>query len=94
MKLGMLESGESMNFNDRVTNASTALMAVRDLATYYDIPINIHFADHYIHVIVGFGTPYQTRRSWYSQDLYQRFSNTDEIYLEIKHDIERLKSKH
>lgn len=28
---------------DVVTNTSTGLMAIRDLATYYNVPIDIHF---------------------------------------------------
>lgn len=80
-----------MYSKDRVSNTTTALMAIRDLATFHEIPINIHFEDHYIHVIVGFGTPEQKRMSYYLQDMYREHSLNDRIYNEIEAAIELLK---
>lgn len=50
-----------MYSKDLVSNASTGLMAIKDIATHKEVPINIHFADHRIHVIVGFGTSRQKK---------------------------------
>ena len=78
---------------DLVTNASTGLMAIKDLATYNDIPINIHFDDHWIHIIVEFGTPYQKKMSVYPQDCYKSFGKNDLIYNDIEKVIEEIKEK-
>lgn len=83
-----------MHNKDCATNASTGLMAIKDIATYEDIPINIHFDKHWIHVIVGFGTPYQKKQSFYTQDLYRVFGQTDEIYNWIKEAVKKLKGEH
>ena len=39
-----------MYSKDLVTNTSTGLMAIKDLATFNDVPINIHFDKHWIHI--------------------------------------------
>ena len=76
---------------DRVTNISTALMAINELASYYDIPINIHFnAKGSIYIHVGFGTPYRKEMSFYPQDTYRIHSETDDIYKWVEDTIETL----
>lgn len=83
-----------MHSKDRVTNASTGLMAIKDLATYNNVPINIHFDSHWIHIIVGFGTPYQKKMSYYPQDCYKSFGKNDMIYNDIEKVIEKMKEKY
>ena len=78
---------------DSVTNATTGLMALRDVATYNDVPINIHVADHYIHVVVGFGTPYQKGMSWYLQDMYRYQAERDLIYKWIWDTVDELREQ-
>lgn len=75
---------------DQVTNISTALMAIKDLATSCKIPINIHFADEHIYVHVGFGTPYRKEMSFYPQDTYRLHSETDDIYKWIEETAENI----
>lgn len=66
---------------DQVSNISTALMAINELSSCYDIPINIHFdAKGRIYVHVGFGTLYRKEMSFYPQDTYRSHSKTDDIY--------------
>lgn len=37
---------------DVVKNTSTGLMTIRDLATYYNVLVDIHFTDHRINITV------------------------------------------
>lgn len=79
---------------DQVTNISTALMAINELSSCYDIPINIHFdAKGRIYVHVGFGTLYRKEMSFYPQDTYRAHSKTDDIYKWIEEAIETLAVK-
>ena len=80
-----------MYSKDLVTNTSTGLMAIKDLATFNDVPINIHFDKHWIHIIVGFGTPYQRQKSYYTQDSYKIFGETDSIYNQIEEMVNEVK---
>ena len=82
-----------MYSKDLVSNASTGLMAIKDIATYKEIPINIHFADHWIHVIVGFGTSRQKKMSFYTQDCYRGFAQSDKIYNWIEKAVDELKGE-
>lgn len=82
---------------DRVTNISTALMTVKDMATYDDIPIEMLFENHYIHIYVGYRTPYQKYALFYTQNLYRVYSETDGIRKWIESAIEEIqkeKSEH
>lgn len=65
---------------DDIKNITTGLMALRDIAGCEHIPINTHVADHWIHVIVGFGTPWQKKQSFYLQDTYRVQNHLDPIY--------------
>lgn len=77
---------------DIVTNTSTGLMAIRDLATYYDVPIDIHFANHWIDINIGSKkTAFQEHKSFYCQDLYERFGELDDIYHWIADAVKRVK---
>lgn len=79
---------------DQVTNISTALMAINELSSYYDIPINIHFdAEGRIYVHVGFGTFYRKEMSFYPQDTYRVHSKTDDIYKWIEETAEIIAAK-
>lgn len=82
-----------MYCKDLVTNLSTALMAVKDMATYNDIPIEMHFENHYIHIFVGYGTPYQKYVRFYPQDCYRAFANTDDIRKWIENAIEEIQKE-
>lgn len=79
-----------MNDKDRVTNISTALMALMELATACHTPINIHFAEHRIYVCVGFGTPHRKEMAFYPQDTYRDHSKTDAIYKWIDVAVEKI----
>lgn len=66
---------------DVVTNTSTGLMAIRDLATYYNVPIDIHFANHRININIGSRkTEHREHVSFYCQDMYKQFGESDGIY--------------
>lgn len=67
-------------------------MALRDIAGYEGIPINVHVADHWIHVIVGFGTPWMKKQSFYLQDTYRVQNNLDPIYNWIEEAIDEIKA--
>lgn len=73
---------------DSVTNVTTGLMAIRDLSTVYDVPINIHIDNQYIRVIVGYGTSYIKNANFYLQDMYKYHSLHDNIYTTIVKMIE------
>ena len=79
---------------DVVTNTSTGLMAIRDLATYYDVPIDIHFANHMIDINIGSTkTALQEHESFYCQDMYRQFGESDDIYHWIANAVERVKGE-
>lgn len=79
---------------DQITNISTALMAINELSSYHNIPINIHFnAKGSIYIHVGFGTPYRKEMSFYPQDTYRVHSKTDAIYKWVEDTIETLAVK-
>lgn len=78
---------------DLVTNLSTALMAVKDMATYNDIPIEMHFENHYIHIFVGYGTPYQKYVRYYPQDCYRMYSQTDDMRKWIEDALEEIQKE-
>lgn len=82
-----------MKDKDYVTNTSTGLMRIKDLSSLNGIPINIHFSDEFIHIIVGFGTYNQRRMSFRPQDCYKRIRETDEIYEWIVKTVEELRSE-
>lgn len=79
---------EAIFTKDLVTNATTGLMAIRDLSNVYDVPINIQINDHYINVIVGYGTKYIKNASFYCQDMYRYHSEYDTIYNRVVKMIE------
>lgn len=79
---------------DVVTNTSTGLMAIRDLATYYDVLIDIHFANHRINISIGSKkTAYREHESFYRQDMYKQFGESDDIYHWIADAIKRAKGE-
>lgn len=79
---------------DQVTNISTALMAINELSSCYDIPINIYFdAKGRLYACIGFGTLYRKELSFYPQDTYRAHSITDDIYKWIKKTIQDLAVK-
>ena len=54
---------------DVVKNTSTGLMVIRDLAMYYNVLVDIHFADHRINITVRSKKgPLRLCRSFYCQD--------------------------
>lgn len=63
-----------------ITNITTALMGLREIASINKVPINIQIDEDYIHVSVGFGTPYIKYRSYYLQDVFRYFKTKDKIY--------------
>lgn len=67
---------------NEVTNISTALMYIRDIARIEKVPININFDTEglWIYITVGFGTPYQKHQNFYLQDMYEYCSKRDQIY--------------
>lgn len=79
---------------DVVTNTSTGLMAIRDLATYYNVPIDIHFANHLINISIGSRkTEHREHVSFYCQDMYKQFGESDDIYHWIADAIKRAKGE-
>lgn len=75
---------------EMITNATTALMAIRDLCHWYNIPTNIHFDGSYITVIVNFGKGDSKIHRFYLQDTYRYSAKFDSIYEQIKKDIEEI----
>lgn len=63
-----------------ITNITTALMRLREIASINKVPINIQIDEDYIHVNVGFGAPYVKSRSYYLQDIFRYFQKKDTIY--------------
>lgn len=75
-----------------IKNITTGLMALRDIATLEHVPINAHVADGWIHVIVGFGTPWTKKQSFYLQDLYRYENKIDQIYTWIEEAIAEIRA--
>lgn len=64
-----------------VTNSTTALMCIRDLAMMYHVPISIHFDnDHYMRVFINPGSREEKKALFYLQDLYQEHTRVDKIW--------------
>lgn len=79
---------------DVVKNTSTGLMAIRDLATYYNVLVNIHFADHRINITVRSKKgPLRLCGSFYCQDAYKQFEESDDIYRWIADAVKRVKGE-
>lgn len=75
----------------RITNITTALMTIRDMAQYSDVAITIDFLnDFYITVYVGANGDKNMAR-FYLQDLYRYESKKDSIRDFIEKAIEDLK---
>lgn len=68
-------------------------MAIKDLATSCQVPINIQFSDHWIYVNVGFGTPNRTEMGFYPQDTYRLHAETDDIYKWIETTAESIRNR-
>lgn len=82
------------DIDEQVNNVTTALMDIRDIATYTDIPINIHFDSHVITVTVNFGKWNAKSEHFYLQDMYRYHQTSDMIYKWIKGAVEEIvKSK-
>lgn len=77
---------------NEVTNISTVLMYIRDIAMLEKVPINIYFDTEglWIYITVGFGTPYQKHQSFYLQDTYRSLSLKDLVYEWIKEAIKEI----
>ena len=79
---------------DVVKNTSTGLMAIRDLATYYNVLIDIHLSDHRINITVRSKEgPLRLRGSFYCQDAYKQFEESDDIYHWIAEAVEQIKGE-
>lgn len=76
--------------NKQVTNVTTALMAIRDVATCTEIPINVQFDSHVITVIVNFGKWDVKMEHFYLQDMYRYRQSSDMIYKWIKEAVEEI----
>ncbi len=76
--------------NKQVTNVTTALMAIRDVATCTEIPINVQFDSHVITVIVNFGKWDVKMEHFYLQDMYRYHQSSDMIYKWIKEAVEEI----
>lgn len=77
---------------DVVKNTSTGLMAIRDLATYYNVLIDIHLSDHRINITVRSKEgPLRLCGSFYCQDAYKQFEESDDIYHWIAEAVEQVK---
>lgn len=83
---------KATKYNDQcyVNNITTALMALRDMTQFDDIPIKIEFGDYYIYVTVGSGEEAETG-SFYLQDMYRNLSHSDLIYEWLMKKIEEMK---
>lgn len=80
---------------DVVKNTSTGLMAIRDLATYYNVLVDIHFVDHRINITVrSKKEPLRLCGSFYCQDTYKQFEESDDIYHWIADAVERVKGEY
>lgn len=75
---------------DMITNATTGLMALRDLATIYKIPINIQLDDHYITVIVNYGKCDSQMQQFYLQDMYRYEQDIDHVYKWVTDTIQEI----
>lgn len=79
---------------DVVTNTSTGLMAIRDLAKYYNVLVDIHFSGHRIDITVrSKKEPLRLCRSFYYRDEYRQFEESDDIYHWIADAVERVKGE-
>lgn len=79
---------------DVVKNTSTGLMAIRDLATYYNVLVDIHFTDHRINITVRSKKgPLRLCGSFYCHDAYKQFEESDDIYHWIADAVERVKEE-
>lgn len=78
---------------DVVKNTTTALMAIRDLAIYYNVLVDIHFTDnHRINITVRSKEgPLRLCGSFYCQDAYNEFEESDDIYHWIAEAVEQVK---
>ena len=77
---------------DVVKNTSTGLMAIRDLATYYNVLVDIYLSDHRINITVrSKERPLQLCGSFYCQDAYKQFEESDDIYHWIAEAVEQVK---
>lgn len=79
---------------DVVKNTSTGLMAIRDLAMYYNALVDIHFAEHRISITVRSKEgPLRLCGSFYCQDAYKEFEESDDIYHWIAEAAEQIKGE-
>nr|DAI86269.1 MAG TPA: hypothetical protein [Caudoviricetes sp.] len=83
-----------MSNADVVTNTSTGLMAIQDLAKYYNVLIDIHFSDNKISITIrSKDGPLRLCGSFYCQDAYKGFETSDDIYHWIVDAVERVKGE-
>lgn len=79
---------------DVVENTSTGLIAIQDLATYYDVLVDIHFADRRISITVRSKEgPLRICGLFYCQNPYEEFEKSDDIYHWIADTIEQVKGE-
>lgn len=82
---------------DVVKNTSTGLMAIRDLATYYNVLVDIHLSDHRINITVRSkeGPLRLCGSFYYEPDIihcaYEEFGESDDIYYWIAKAAEQVK---
>lgn len=83
-----------MSNADVVTNTSTGLMAIQNLARYYNVLIDIHLSDRRINITVrSKDVPLRLCGSFYYQDAYKEFEESDDIYRWIADAAERMKGE-
>lgn len=81
-------------YKDMVKNTSTGLMAIQDLAEYYNVLIDIHLFDHRINITVrSKNEPLRIGMSFYCRDAYKEFEESDYIYHRIADAAERVKGE-
>lgn len=79
---------------DVVKNTSTGLMAIQDLAEYYNVLIDIHLSDRRIGITVrSKDGPLRLCGSFCCQDAYKEFEESDDIYHWVADAVERVKGE-
>lgn len=79
---------------DAVKNTTTGLMAIRDLAMYYNVLVDIHLADDRINITVRSKEgPLRIYGSFYCLDSYEEFNESDDIYHWIAEAVEQVKGE-
>ena len=64
----------------------------KDVATYYNVLVDINLSDHRINIIVrSKERPLRLCGSFYCQDAYKQFEESDDIYHWIAEAVEQVK---